>query len=99
MNEKIDRLLKSPYGALGFSLFGGLAYFMLALTFVMSTTAHGRLLLLFFFPTIICGAAFVLIKLIKQNIANENSGANVKIFYMHILLFAISAVLAVSVFV
>ena len=99
MNKRVENHLKSTYGALGFSLFGGAAYFMLALTFVMNTTKHGGLFLLFVFPAVICGAALVLLKLIKQNNENENTRANAIIFYLHILLFVISVIFAVSVFV
>lgn len=96
MNNKIINLLKSTAGALGFSLFGGAAYFLLAMKFVMSSTEHGGLMLLFIGPAVICGAALILIKLIKQNNENGNKNANVTVFYLHLLLFAISIVLALS---
>lgn len=99
MNKKIEKMLCGTYTSFGFSLFCGIAYFLLALTLVLSTTENGGLLLLFFFPLIICGAALIILKMIKQNNENNNSGANVKIFYLHILLFAISVVLAASVLV
>jgi hypothetical protein len=99
MNNKIINLLKTTAGALGFALFGGVAYFLLAMKFVMSTTEHGGLLLLFIAPAVICGAALILIKLIKQNNENGSENANITIFYLHILLFALSVVFAVSAFV
>lgn len=99
MNKKIEKILCKTYGSFGFSLFCGVAYFLLALTLVLSTTQNGGLLLLFFFPLVICGAALIILKMIKQNNENENFGANVKLFYLHIVLFIISVVLAVSVFV
>lgn len=99
MNNKILNLLKSTAGALGFSLFCGLAYFFLVMYFVMSTTVQGALLLFFVGPAVICGAALVVIKLIKQNFEKENHGANLRLFYLHIVLFIISVFFAVAAFV
>ena len=99
MNNKILNLLKSTAGALGFSLFCGLAYFFLVMYFVLSTTAQGALLLFFIGPAVICGAALVVIKLIKQNFENENEDGNLRIFYLHFVLFIISAVFACAAFV
>lgn len=99
MSNKIINLLKSTAGALGFSLFGGAAYFLLAMKFVMAATEHGGLMLLFIGPAVICGAALILIKLIKQNNENGNENANITIFYLHLLLFIISVIFALSVFI
>lgn len=99
MNSKILNLLKSTAGALGFSLFCGLAYFFLVMYFVLSTTAQGALLLFFTAPAVICGAALVVIKLIRQNFERENDGGNLRIFYLHIVLFMISVVFAFAAFV
>lgn len=99
MNKKIINMLKTTAGALGFSLFCGAAYFLLAMAFVMSSTEHGGLMLLLIGPAVLFGAALVIIKLIKQNNENENESANIGIFFLHLLLFAISVVFAASVFV
>ena len=98
MNAKIINFLKTTGGALGFSLFGGVAYFLLAMKFILSTTEKGGLLLWFFGPAIICGAALLIIRTIKQNNENENEKANLTVFYLHTVLFIISVIFAVSVF-
>lgn len=97
MNNKIINLLKTTYGALIFSLFCGVAYFLLAMKFIMSSTERGGLLLWFFGPAIICGAALIVIKLIKQNNENGSEKANITIFWLHIVLFAIGVIFALSV--
>ena len=99
MNDKILKLLKSTAGALAFSLICGMAYFLLAAYFVLSTTANGALLLLFIAPTVICGAALIVIKLIKQNLEKENYGGILRVFYLHIVLLLISVVFGLAAFV
>ena len=96
MNNKILNRLKTTSGALVFSLLCGLAYFMLAAYFVLSTTRNGTLLLLFTAPMIICGMALIVIKLVKQNFEKENDSANLRIFYLHAVLFAVSLLFAIA---
>ncbi len=94
MNKKISDLLASTGGALGFALFGGLAYFFIGMGFIFSKSAHGGLLLLMVGPLILFGTALILIKLVKQNTEADNNAANLRLFYMHVILFLISIAFA-----
>ncbi len=99
MKNSITKLLKNTWGLLIFALLSGCAYYAVILKFILSNTKlGGGLLGLFLLPLIICGAALVLIKLIKQCFENGREGSAVFIFWIHILFMIIGAVFAVSVF-
>ncbi len=60
----MDKIIKSKYGLLIFSLISGFAYFILIMMLI-SKISYSYLLGFFFFPAIICGAALCLYKSIK----------------------------------
>lgn len=100
MKNKIINLLKNTAALLVFSLLSGLAYYVVILKFILlHTSVGGGLLGFFFLPAIVCGAALVLIKLIKQCMENGNDKAVSIIFWLHVFFWIISAVFAVSIFV
>lgn len=90
MNDKIIDFLKTPTGSLCFSMFCGIVYFVAVMKFVLSTTSHGWLMLLFIGPAVLFGAALVVIKLIRNNNENGNEAGNIVIFYFHAVLMVIS---------
>lgn len=60
----MDKILKSKYGLLIFSLISGFSYFILIMMLI-SKYNYSYLLGFFFFPAIICGAALCLYKSIR----------------------------------
>lgn len=99
MKNKILQLMQSTKGLLVFTLLSGCAYFITVLKFILShTNAGGGLLGFFFFPAIVCGAALVLIKVIKQCFENGNENAVVNIFWIHVGFILISIVFLISMF-
>ena len=52
----------------------------------------------FFFPTIICGAALVLIKIIKQCLENGREGAVLSLFWLHVIFILMSVVFLIAMF-
>lgn len=97
MKNKILQLMQSTKGLLVFTLLSGCAYFITVLKFILShTNAGGGLLGFFFFPAIVCGAALVLIKVIKQCFENGNENAVINIFLIHVVFILISIVFLIS---
>lgn len=86
MNKKILKLLENTYGCLIFALLSGVAYFLFLFKFIVDLSAGQSLLALWFSPVIICGAATVIIKLIRQARESENERFIVYIFWGHIFL-------------
>ena len=79
-----------------FALLAGCAYFMVMFNFIVGLSSGQSILAWFFSPVIICGAAIVIIKLMKQARENENEKVIPIIFWLHTLLFiaGITAVIA-----
>lgn len=99
MNNKILQLLQNTWGLFIFALLSGCAYYAVILKFILShTDVGGGLLGFFFFPLIICGAALVLIKIIKQCIENGRENGAVALFWLHVVFILIAIVFAVSIF-
>lgn len=97
MNKKIIGLLNNVWALLIFALLSGGAYYVTVLKFILSHTASGGGLLGFFFlPAIVCGAALVLIKVIKQCIEDGRESAAAGVFWLHCIFIIIAAVFAVS---
>ncbi len=100
MNNKIIQLLKNTWGLLIFALLSGCAYYVVILKFVLSHTERGGGILGFLFlPAIVCGAALIIIKLIKQFFENEREGSAVALFWLHVVFILISIVFAISIFI
>lgn len=87
----IGRLLERKYGELVFGLVGGLAYFLIALSFIFEHTRNGGALLAFFTaPLIICFPAIVLIKAERDLREKERFKAVNVLMWAHIALLVIS---------
>lgn len=90
---KVRKFFETRYGALIFSLISGLAYFGLAIEFIIGNTGgKGMLLGFFFFPAIVCGMALVLLKSIKMWQEQEAFGKITAMAVFHIILIIISLV-------
>lgn len=91
MNKKIIKLLEAPAALLAFGLLSGGAYFAIVLELLSGYfNEQNKLIIYFFAPVIICGAALVLIKLIKQHYTAESYSKITLIFWVHIILMAIA---------
>ena len=91
MNDRILKTLTTTAGRLIFALLAGLGYFMVILRFIIEWSSGSSLLAF-------CGAALVLVKLMRQAEDAENPSAIIRLFWVHVVLFAIGIVFAVSMF-
>ena len=92
MIVKISDLLRKTAPALIFALLSGLAYFELLYVLLDDwIVGENRLILFFFSPVIVCGAAIVIIKLIKKQHEFGNDFNVAAIFFAHVLLMIIAA--------
>ena len=99
MKNGILKLMRSTAGLLTFALICGAAYFIVILNFIKKfTEVGGGMLGFFFFPTIICGAALVLIKIIKQCLENGREGAVLSLFWLHVIFILMSVVFLIAMF-
>lgn len=102
MNAKILEFLKNPYKCLVWAIICGLAYAAIIAQFVMrftNTKGGGIIILWCFFPAIICGAALLLVKTVKNAYAEERDKAVTNIFYSHLLIIAMGIVFFAAFFV
>lgn len=100
MNKKILDLLGRTVPLLVFALLSGCAYFaILYEVLIRGLMNSGGLIMFFFCPAIICGAALVLIKLIKQNREAEKETNITMLFWLHIVLIIIAATVTAAAFV
>ena len=95
----IGKIFDTKYGGLVFSLFSGVAYFIIILDFILKNTAAGGMLLGFFFsPAIIAGAALIIIKTVKSLAADEKFRNINLLLYANILLMALSVAFLFDIF-
>lgn len=79
-----------------FSLICGIAYFIIAYSFIgQATKAGGGFLAFLFCPAIICGMALVIIKSIRRFIEEENKKAVNFLFIVHIIIITASVLTAI----
>lgn len=98
MKKKIVEFLGRTVPQLVFALLAGCAYFMILLPVITIYSKGSSFLAFQFSPLIICGAALVIIKLMKQARENENYNAIFVLFVIHVLLFVMSIVFTISMF-
>ena len=100
MNDKILAMLRRPYALLVWALICGLAYLSLVSRFILDWTSRGGgIIVLFFFPAIVCGAALIIIKGIKKADENENTRAMLGAFYFHLLVILVGLVFFLAMFI
>ena len=83
MNKKILNMINTTAGQLVFALLSGLGYFMLVFGWIMDFSRGMWLMPLYLAPIIICGAALIIIKLIKASREAENEKNIMRIFWLH----------------
>lgn len=87
----MEKILKTKYGLLIFSLICGLAYYVLVMKLI-SNINYSYLLGIFFFPAIVCGAALSLYKTIK-NMEEAEEFSKIKsliVIHIFVILLALS---------
>lgn len=84
-NIPMKKILDKKYGLLVFSLLSGFAYFTLIMILI-SEVQFSYLLGIFFFPTVVCGAALCLVKSIKLMLENQEEKKAYRIMKLHIAL-------------
>ncbi len=100
MNDKILSMLRKPYPLLIWALICGFAYLALASRFILEFTERGGgLLVWFFFPAIVCGAALIIIKGIKKADENGNERAMLTAFWAHAVVIVMGAVFFASMLI
>ena len=93
---KIEKIFNTKYGGLIFSLLSGFAYFIVILSFIMTTGPKAGLLGFFFAPAIICGMALVLFKMIRQFLENEEIKKANLVGILHVILMIVSVVFLIA---
>lgn len=91
MNKKILSFLEKTTSQLAFALLSGLAYFAIVYNLLITNTvSSGGLIVYFFLPAIVCGAALILIKLFRQSREEENEKRIIFLFWVHLILMIIA---------
>ncbi len=98
MNNKILNLINTTAGQLIFALLSGLGYFMLISGWVIDFSKGSWLILMYIAPLVICGAAIVIIKLIKQAREVENEKTILKIFWLHAVVLLLGIIFTIANF-
>ena len=84
MNKKILALLNTTAGQLVFALLSGFGYIGLMGGTIVRYSRGMWIILLFFAPVVICGAALIIIKQFKNARDNETEGAILRSFWLHV---------------
>lgn len=88
MKKWILNRLDTTAGRLIFALIAGVSYYIILLRFLIEHSRGMIIIAAYLAPLIICGAAIIIIKLIKQ--AKENERGVFRLFILHAVLFIIS---------
>lgn len=99
MNKKILDMINTTAGQLIFALLSGLGYFMLVSGWILDFSRGIWLILMYVSPIIICGAALVIIKLIKQARDAENEKTILRIFWLHVCVILLGILFVAARFV
>lgn len=99
MNKKILDMINTTAGQLIFALLSGLGYFMLLSGWILDFSRGIWLILMYVSPIIICGAALIIIKLIKQAREAENEKTILKIFWLHVCVILLGILFVAARFV
>ena len=84
---KMKKFAENKVLAFIYSIFSGLAYFLIALTLILENTGtKGIILAVFFFPAIVCGMALVQLKLIGKLYQEEKFAKMLLLVIFHIIL-------------
>ena len=99
MNKKILNMINTTAGQLIFALLSGVGYFMLVCGWILDFSRGMWLMPLYLAPIIICGAALIIIKLIKAASESENETTILKIFWLHIAVIVLGVLFTIASFV
>lgn len=102
MNNWLMKFMDNPCKRLVWALVCGLAYCAIIARFVFdytNTAFGGGIIMWFFFPAIICGAALLLIKTVKRASDEEKWGSIKTLFYAHLAVIVIGVVFSLDMLV
>lgn len=99
MKQRIINWLDTTAGRLIFALASGAAYYIILLHWLIEWSRGLLFIALSVAPVIICGAAIIIIKLMKQAKENDNDTAIFRLFILHAILFVISMAFLAAMFV
>lgn len=99
LNNKILNFLSTTAGQLCFALLSGAGYLALIAGFIINLSRGMWLMLLYISPVVVCGAALVIVKLMKQARESENNSAILKLFWIHVVVILIGIIFATALFV
>lgn len=99
MNNKILTFLNTTAGQLGFALLSGLGYLALIAGYIIEASRGMWLILLFIAPVVVCGAALIIIKLMKQARENYNNLSILKLFWVHVAVIVLAIIFTIALFV
>ena len=99
MKNKILNWLDTTAGRLIFALASGAAYYMLILRAILQWSRGLFIIAGYLMPLIVCGAAIIIIKLMKQAKENENPAAIWRLFVMHVFLIVAAICTTITYFV
>lgn len=95
---KVLKMLQATAPRLIFALICGAAYFMIVIRFIMAYTAHVGLMALFIAPAVICGGAYLVIRLLRHAFEIEENAEStaLMVFYLNLWIVIIAALFAVA---
>ncbi|MBR0365924.1 MAG: hypothetical protein IJH94_03885 [Clostridia bacterium] len=99
MKNKILTWLDTTAGRLIFALAAGVAYYIILLRWIIEWSRGLVIIAASVAPVIICGAAIIIIKLMKQAKEDNNDTAIFRLFILHVILFIISMAFLAAMFV
>lgn len=97
MSKKILSFLEKPVKRLVFALLSGFAYFAIVYNLLITNTnSNGGLIVYFFLPAIVCGAALMLIKQFQQSVDEQNEKRILFLFWVHLILIVVALFMVLS---
>lgn len=99
MNKIIINKLQKPIPRLIFALICGLAYFAIIMSVISDYTAYTGLAGLFAAPLIICGGAYLVVRLLRNAFEDSetiNEKSVYSTFYMNLIIIIIAVFISVA---
>lgn len=99
MNKFIIEILQKPIPRLIYSLICGLAYFAIIMHVISDYTAYTGLAGIFTAPLIICGGAYLVVRLLRNAFEESeeiNKNSVYSTFYMNLIIIIIAVFVSVT---
>lgn len=96
-NQSILDMLQKPIPRLIYALICGVAYFIIIMQFVSAYTQQGSLMGLFIAPAVICGGAFIVIKILRNTYENREENEALKAPYIFMVFYTNLGIIAIAI--